>query len=161
MTKKLRKPLFDEFVPFETDDMTGSSISAAHLPFYQGGAQSAEIDAAFEAIEAWPTKEVFYKAASYLVFHARHLSPVQHAQLAYWLQSPYRGPAGRPPKRGLQKAAYEVVQAGDYPTSDYAVKGRLFVRDQLARIYDVDPDTARRALKAAEEAWSVDRKKRK
>ena len=88
---------FDALKPFEIDPVTGSTVSPQHLPDYRGQAALGEIDLAYEHLDLALTADEFYQAIAVLVFHARHLAPVQHANLARLLIHPFRRGRGRPP----------------------------------------------------------------
>jgi len=75
------------FAPCEPDEHTGKRISAKSLGPW---GDQAVIDPAWEALDRARTPQQFYRAAAALVFHARHLTPVEHATLAERLRTPFK-----------------------------------------------------------------------
>ena len=94
----------EALVPFELDGITGGRISPETLPQYHGEANLVEIDQAYEMLGQAETAEHFYKAAAILIFHARHLNPVEHANLAKLIFRPFHRRAGRPASIELRAA---------------------------------------------------------
>jgi len=101
---------FAALVPFEIDPVTRERVSPQNLPDYFGDAALVEIAQAYENLELAQTEEAFCQAIAVLVFHARHLAPVEHANLARLIIRPYRRPAGRPPSIKLRAEVIEEAR---------------------------------------------------
>jgi hypothetical protein len=99
------------FTPSVFDDFAKMDVSPEKLPSYLGDSPCAEVDAAYDALELEPTTAEFYRAIGVLVFHARHLLPHQHADLARIVATPYVRPAGKPANVKLRQAAEDFVEA--------------------------------------------------
>ena len=98
------------FTPSVFDDDAKTEVSPETLPPYRGDSPCAEIDAAFEVLGLEPSAEDFYRAIGVLVFHARHLLPHQHADLARIVSTPYVRSAGKPANVKLKIAADYFVE---------------------------------------------------
>ena len=96
-------------VPFELDQITKENISPEKLPDYSGPSSLAEIDQAYELLDKSQTSKQFYKAIAILIFHARHLSPVEHANLARLIFHPFSRRAGNPSSIELRAAVHDFV----------------------------------------------------
>ena len=99
----------DTLVPFELDQITKEYISPEKLPYYSGPSSLAEIDQAYELLDKSQTSEEFYKAIAILVFHARHLRPVEHANLARLIFHPFSRRAGKPSSIELRAAVRDFI----------------------------------------------------
>lgn len=73
------------FSPWVIDRANGSQVSGPDLGHW--GEQSI-IDPAWDALHSSKNAAEFYRAAAFLVFHARHLDPTEHASLAKLLREP-------------------------------------------------------------------------
>ena len=89
-----QEKITDQFKPFEIDPITKKRVSPEHLPEYRGTSALAEIDQAYDALEVALKPEEVYSAISILIFHARHLSAVEHAQIAEFISKPYKRTRG-------------------------------------------------------------------
>lgn len=98
------------FTPSVFDAEMKLSVSPENLPYYAGEGPCVEIDEAFRILELLPSNEQFYRAIGVLVFHARHLLPHQHADLARIVSTPYVRPKGKPRNLALQMAADWFVE---------------------------------------------------
>jgi predicted metal-dependent HD superfamily phosphohydrolase len=96
-------------VPFYLHKRTGERVSSKILPKYNGQSKLEEIDRAYEILENAKTSEAFYKAVAILVFHSRHLHPIQHANLAKLIFRPFQRRAGRPESIELRAAIEDFV----------------------------------------------------
>jgi len=85
------------FVPHEIDDVTGERVSPKNLNSSRNSGPISEIEAAYDKLDNARTPKEFLKEVAFLVFHARHLSPVEHANLANLLILPMKSVRGRPP----------------------------------------------------------------
>ena len=151
-------------VPFEFDAITGEKISPEKLPQYGGQARLAEIDQAYEMLDKADTSELFYKAVAMLVFHARHLNPIEHANLAKLISRPFQRPAGRPLSIELRVAVEEFVfwrSLGWYkPAAQFSSREeeRAFVTGELAQRFSTSKKVVNRILLEAEEAVKYQKK---
>lgn len=161
MGTKKKSLNFYEFSPSVIDEKTETLISPVRLP--DDGSKGLswvrtfEIEAALETITKDPTPEDFYKAASVLVFHARHLKPYEHAELAQLIRYPYQRSAGKPENVALKIAAFDAVYLNALTKLKY--KSRVDMICNLAKAFEVTKAIARRAVLEAE-GYLVDSKKR-
>jgi hypothetical protein len=148
------KPLkFHEFSPSVLDENTGLLISPARFPYHDSDGnslgQSDKIEAAFDTLTTNPTPEEFYEAASFLIFHARHLKADQHAELAQLIRLPYKRSAGKPENLALKRAAFDSVYLNALTKFKY--ESRTALINSLSTNYKVSKTIARRAVLEAEE----------
>jgi hypothetical protein len=113
-----------KFRPSVHDETWDVDVSPSKLPEYAGDGPLLEIDVAYETILKQPAPEEFYRAAATLVFHARHLKPHQHAQLAAWLAVPYKRLAGRQTNYPLRESVSNWLDVGVFHSN---IKQREFV----------------------------------
>jgi predicted metal-dependent HD superfamily phosphohydrolase len=106
---KKNDEILEAFVPFYLHKRTGERVSSKILPKYNGQSKLEEIDRAYEILENAKTSEAFYKAVAILVFHSRHLHPIQHANLAKLIFRPFQRRAGRPESIELRAAIEDFV----------------------------------------------------
>ena len=151
-------------VPFELDAITGENVSPEKLPQYGGQARLAEIDQAYEMLDKADTSELFYKAVAMLVFHARHLNPIEHAKLAKLIFRPFQRPAGRPVSIELRDAIEEFVFWRSLGLSTLPAQfsrreeERAFVTGELAQRFSTSKKVVNRILLEAEEAVKYQKK---
>lgn len=117
-----------KFTPAIYDEDWELDVSPKTLPEYFGDGPAAEIDDAYEVIFSEKPPEDVYRAVATLVFHARHLKPHQHAELATWLatwlENPYRSAVGRPINFALRKKIEDWL---------FSKEIKLFRNDQLQK----------------------------
>lgn len=132
------------FSPSETDS-DGRVISARDLGDY---GREAVIDSAWDAFDEAETPEEFYRAASVLVFHARHLHPVEHAMLARQLQNPYRRRRGRPANTQALKDAEMAIIFSRFGRQGSAPPRKQIIADLCAQ-HDLSWEAAATVYHAA------------
>jgi len=158
MTGKEDK-ILDAFMPFEIDEITGEKISQEKLPEYHGQAKLVEIDQAYEMLPKAETAEEFYEALAILIFHARHLSPVEHANLARLIFRPFQRRAGRPESIELRDAIDEFVYwrslGSIKPPTKFSSpeEERAFVTGELAKRFSTSKKVVNRILLEVEEKY--------
>jgi len=113
-----------KFTPAVYDEDWELDVSPKTLPEYLGDGPAGEIDDAYEVIFSGKPPEDFYRAIATLVFHARHLRPHQHAELASRLAKPYRRRAGKPINFTLRKRIEDWL---------FSKEIKLFRNDQLQK----------------------------
>lgn len=157
--RKTFKPY--KFNPSVLDEKTETLISPVTLSDdgSEGSSmvRTVEIEAALETITKDPTPEDFYKAVSVLIFHARHLKPYEHAELAQLLRYPYQRSIGKPENIALKIAAFDAVYLHAFTKLKY--KSRVDMICDLAKAFKVTQAIARRAVLEAER-YLMESKKR-
>jgi len=141
------------FNPFSEGSETTSPKA---LPEYNGDGPSSEIDEAFEAMLSSETAEEFYNAVSFLVFHARHLRPEHHAEIALILAKPFKRPRGKPRDRAFDKEIDDYVWRIN---SKFLSAGEKSRNDKIYEIADrrgITPEIVRRKLKEAEGRYKAE-----
>jgi hypothetical protein len=110
-------------------------------------------DELWERLGQAVTQEANLHALADLVFHARHLSPREHAELARHIRTPFKRRRGKPRNFELAEAAEWAVMIGYDPTRSRLFgpgKPRSTVVTDLARQFRTSKEVARRALREAE-----------
>lgn len=153
--KKRKEPA--PLIPFIYDNKKNEIVSPDKLPFYAGSGPRWEIDAAYDLIQTGETAEEFYNAVSVLVFHARHLSPSEHAELAHLVSKPFKRKQGKPENKELKREAYDYAWAckSSLLKNGYK-KRRWFIRD-LADKYQTPIAVVNRAVKEAEDLVAAEK----
>ncbi len=143
----------DPFTPNETLP-GGEIVSARDLGWF--GADS--LEPTWEALYEAETAAGFYRAAAILIFHARHLHPISHAELARLLQKPFKRAAHAPSK---WKRHEEIVEAiGKGPEAPKRTGGFAFFHEweglprkeviwQIQQRYGLQHEAAAKAYSAA------------
>ena len=145
-------------LPFELDAITHEKISPEKLPQYGGQARLVEVDEAYAMLDKADKPEVFYKAMAILIFHARHLNPVEHANLAKLIFHPFKRGSGRPKSIELRAAIDDFVFARSLgwnkTPSEFSSPEmeRSIVTGQLAQRYGSPKKVVNRLLLEAEAA---------
>lgn len=141
---------FPPFTPSVFDEEMQVFVSPEDLPYYAGEGPLFEIDAAYEVISSDVTPEEFYRAVGTLFFHARHLKPYQHADLAHIVGTPYVRPFGKPRNLKLEAIANEFAE--------HSILFRGMTRQEFVRMAVKEFGTSKavvlRALRAAEKRAS-------
>jgi hypothetical protein len=157
--KKRKEPA--PLIPFIYDNKKNEIVSPDKLPFYAGSGPRWEIDAAYDLIQTGETAEEFYNAVSVLVFHARHLSPSDHAELAHLVSKPFKRKKGKPENKELKREAYDYAWACKSSLFKSRQKDKLwFIRD-LSDKYKTPIAVVNRALKEAKEIVDLEKIKQK
>ena len=155
-TGQKRKDL-NFLVPSIQDEVTKVNVSPEHLPHYSGEGAALETDAAYHVLDHAKTAEEFHKAVAILVFHARHLSPVEHANLARLISKPFQRTAGKPENTELKCDAYDYAYFSKSTLFKHALpERRLFIAD-LAKRYKTTIAIAGRAMREAEKRVSSEK----
>lgn len=119
------------------------------------------LDGLWEELARAATEEAYNAHIAALVFHARHLSPRDHAELARLIQTPFKQGRGRPRNAELADAAERAAMIG-YDDARCGLFGpgrkRELVVSDLARQFKTSKAIARRALLAAEKQISSRRR---
>jgi hypothetical protein len=111
------------------------------------------LDDGWEALDRAVTADDHYNAIAGLVFHARHLTPQEHARLAELLRTRFRRPRGRPQNHALAEAADRAANSLVRPRLPREVQVA-----ELARTFFTSKENARKALRAAERRRAERRK---
>ncbi len=146
--KKEKEPV--QFCPSVPDETTKELISPETLPRYQGDGPCVEIDAAYQLLEDAKTAEDFYRAFSVLVFHARHLSPFEHANLAHRISHPFKRKQGKPENTELKREAYDYAWACQISLFKNTHQARRLVISGLVDRYKTSFEIVGRAMREAE-----------
>ena len=99
----------DIFKPYEVDDITKTKISPESLGDY--GVEGT-IDPVWDYIDHVDSLKEFHRYVAFLVFHARHLPPAAHANIAHMLLNPFKGSQGHPANTHLRQLIIEEISAG-------------------------------------------------
>lgn len=125
-------------------------ISPETFPDYHGGSACKEIDDAYEALEVAQEAKEFYAAISILVFHARHLTPRQHANLAEIVKAPFKRTLGKPKNLELYRSALRIAEIKTTKLFKSDSDKRTLEISRLAKEHSVSTQIAGRALRQAE-----------
>jgi hypothetical protein len=147
---KQKSILSPRFNPFCEDS---EATSPKALPDYRGEGPSFEIDEAYDAMLSSETAEEFYNAVSFLVFHARHLRPEQHAQIALILAKPFKRPRGKPRDRAFDKEIDDYVWRSNSKFFSAGEKSRNDKIIEVASARKINDEIVRRKVKSAEKRY--------
>jgi hypothetical protein len=132
-------------------DGGSEAISPDALPPYEGDAPSLEIEKAYDFLLTADTAEDFYKIISFLVFHARHISPFEHADIARLISVPFKRGRGQPKNAQLRIDAYDYAWASKSSLFKGRFGKRMSVIADLAKKHKTSIEIVGRAIREAEE----------
>ncbi|MBP0466215.1 hypothetical protein J5Y09_19975 [Roseomonas sp. PWR1] len=136
----------DEEKPAPTD---GGSAPPEVSPPDLGEWGSNYLDSLWDALHLYAeTPEQFSGALAALVFHARHLRPEHHAELADLIRTPFKRPRGRSPNRSRQEEIWHrYFFLGPRTPRTQAI-------DEIAADYNLSHDAAEKAYDRAKRYFS-------
>jgi hypothetical protein len=155
--------ILEKFTPFEIDPITKKRVSPEHLPEYLGMSALAEIDQAYDTLEVALKPEEVYRAISILIFHARHLSAVEHALIAEFISKPYKRSRGGQLKPKMNIAAEEFVHLmslkifNQSSTEKDQRKKRRYEKSNIAKEFQISKPFAGKLLVKAEKKIKADK----
>lgn len=156
--------ILEKFIPFEIDPITKKRVSPEHLPEYLGMSALAEIDQAYNSLEVALKPEEVYHAISILIFHARHLSAVEHAQIAEFISKPYKRSRGGQFKLKPHVAIQEFLDSTSLKMFNQSStvkdqrKKRRYKKSNIAKEFTTSKPFVGRLLVKAEEKIKADKK---
>ena len=141
---------FDFFIPNKINNSVKDIISPKKLDLRNNLYENKIIEDAYDKLDMAVTAEEFYESISLLVFHARHLDPLEHTNIARLLRRPFKRKASRSPNSQLHQATYEFAEAtcSSLFKSD-GKKRRTFVA-WASKEFETSHDIVRRSLRDAE-----------
>lgn len=146
------------FLPNITDEITGVVISPARLPDYRGEGACAEIDAAYQRLYLAQNEDEYYGAVSILIFHARHLHPVEHANLAEMLSKPFKRSRGAPVRNHkLAEEVSNLVASVHLPKFRNAIKITPLQIAKIANENGTSKEVVRREIRKAKAQFDAER----
>jgi hypothetical protein len=155
--KTIKKPKeLITLTPF-VNDADNEAISPKNLPFYQGDGRCIETDAAYERLNNAETAEEFYNAISVLVFHARHLNPSNHAELARLISKPFKRRRGNPENIELKREADDYAWACQISFFKNSQVDRRLKISELANRHKTSKAVAARAVREAEKKVAAEK----
>lgn len=135
------------FSPWVIDRANGSQVSGPDLGHW--GEQSI-IDPAWDALHSSKNAAEFYRAAAFLVFHARHLDPTEHASLAKLLREPFKlRRGGQDQSERNQEIMSALAASGRLAVHEWQHLPRLQMIEAIRARWRMTPDAARKAYDKA------------
>jgi hypothetical protein len=108
------------------------------------------MDSLWDSLDAAETAEKFYAVAAKLVFHARHMHPRVHAELAERLRMPFRRGRGNPGNDRLREAAEWASAFSLRPSLFHDNRPRHEVVAEIARQLGVSKARVNQAIREAD-----------